>query len=81
MLCISSNIDSVQFSFYNDSRLLEVNAVSHNLLISEFNSNTMTSLSSCCNGVCLCYYNLRQGVGDKFTKLSKLALFYGMFYS
>ena len=81
MLCILSNIDNVQFSFYNDSGLLEVNAVSHNLLISEFSSNTMTVLSSCCNSVCLCNYNLRQRIGDKFIKLSKLALFYGMFYS
>ena len=28
-----------------------------------------------------CGYNLGQKVGDKFTKLSKLALFYGLFYS
>ena len=75
-----STMSSLVF-IYNDSRLLEVNDLSHDLLISEFSSNTMTVLSSCCDGVCLCNYNLRQRVGDKFTKLSRLALFYGMFCS
>ena len=58
MLCISSNIENtvnknVHFSIYNDSRLLEVIAVSHNFVISEISRNMTTGLLGCCNGVCL----------------------------
>ena len=58
MLCILSNINNtvnkdVQFSIYNDSRLLEIISVSYNLVISEISSNTTTGLLGCCNGVCL----------------------------
>ena len=57
-LCTSSNIDNtvnkdVQFSIYNDSRLLEVIAVSQNLAISEISSNATTGLLNCCSGVFL----------------------------
>ena len=47
MLCISSNIDNtvnknVQFSIYNNSHLLEVIAVSYNLVISEISRLVVT---------------------------------------
>ena len=47
MLCISSNIDNtvnknVQFSIYDNSHLLEVIAVSYNLVISEISRLVVT---------------------------------------
>ena len=47
MLCISSNINNtvnknVQFSIYNNSHLLEVIAVSYNLVISEISRLVVT---------------------------------------
>ena len=58
IVSISSNINNtvnknVQFSIYTDSRLLEVIAVSHNLVISNISCNTTSDLLSFCNGVFL----------------------------
>ena len=58
MFCLLSNSvntvnKNVQFSIYNDSCLLEVIVICHNLEISEISSNTATSLLGYCNGVCL----------------------------